>query len=271
MAPSWVHNDRSDIDRRRFLGDAARGACGAGILGLALGVTVRQTAATPAAALRPPGALPEDDFQSACVRCGLCVRDCPYDTLRLAGFGRGMATGTPYFVAREVPCEMCEDIPCVEACPTGALDKDLDDIDQARMGIAVLVGQETCLNYLGLRCDVCYRVCPLMGEAITLERRHNERTGKHAEFIPIVHSDQCTGCGKCERACVLPKAAIKVLPERLATGRLGAHYRLGWEEKRRRGEALIQGLIDLPDRGPAPAGPKLPRKLPGGGYKGFQP
>ena len=145
---------------------------------------------------------------------------------------------------------MCDDIPCVAACPTGALDEELTDIDDARMGVAVLVGHETCLNYLGLRCDVCYRVCPLIGEAITLEQQRNERTGKHARFIPVVHSDRCTGCGKCEKSCVLEEAAIKVLPQELATGELGHHYRLGWEEKQEKGEELVPGLIDLPDRVP---------------------
>jgi ferredoxin-type protein NapG len=134
---------------------------------------------------------------------------------------------------------MCEDIPCVKACPTGALDPELTDIDQARMGVAVLIDQENCLNFLGLRCDVCYRVCPLIDEAITLEPQHNARTGAHSRFIPVVHSDRCTGCGKCERSCVLEEAAIKVLPEWIAKGELGRHYRLGWEEKARAGEALV--------------------------------
>jgi ferredoxin-type protein NapG len=153
-------------------------------------------------------------------------------------------------------------------------DKALTDIDKARMGIAVVVGTETCLNYLGLRCDVCYRVCPLMGKAITLERQHNMRTGKHAMFIPTVHGDLCTGCGKCERACVLEEAAIKVLPEHVARGRLGEHYRLGWEEKRKHGDSLVKGLIDLPDRGYTGSpgrGPALPQRTPGGGFKEFKP
>ena len=71
------------------------------------------------AAARSAG--PERDFLASCVRCGLCVRDCPYDTLKLADLGSGVANGTPFFTARDVPCEMCEDIPCVVACPTGAL------------------------------------------------------------------------------------------------------------------------------------------------------
>ena len=189
--------------------------------------------------LRPPGALAEKDFLGACVRCGLCVRDCPYDILSLATPDEPVSTGTPYFVARQLPCEMCEDIPCVKACPTGALDHSLTDINKAKMGLAVLVDQENCLNFLGLRCDVCYRVCPVIDKAITLEQQLNARTGKHAVFIPVVHSDACTGCGKCEKACPLEVAAIKVYPTELAKGEPGKHYRLGWVEKDKAGGSLV--------------------------------
>lgn len=236
--------------RRELLADAARLGCAAAAAGIGLAALARQSAALPAQAVRPPGALPEDDFQSACVRCGLCVRDCPYDILALADLGDGPAHGTPYFTARTGPCEMCEDIPCRKACPTGALDPALEDIADARMGLAVLINRETCLNLQGLRCDVCYRVCPLIDEAITLERRHNERTGAHAILEPVVHSDACTGCGKCERSCVLEEAAIRVLPIRLAGGGHDRHYRFGWEEKQRAGHELVPGLTDLPDRMP---------------------
>ena len=82
-------------------------------------------------------------------------------------------------------------------------------------------------------------MCPLLNKAITLEPRHNQRSGKHTLFIPVVHSDSCTGCGKCERACVLEEAAIKVLPIHLAKGELGQHYRLGWEEKKKAGKSLV--------------------------------
>jgi len=66
-----------------------------------------------------------------------------------------------------------------------------------------------------------------------------------------VHSDKCTGCGKCEHACVLDQAAIKVLPRRLAKGELGHHYRFGWKEKAaNRNRSLVPGIVDLPDRLP---------------------
>lgn len=229
----------------------------------ALAWIARDARALPAEALRPPGALPEEDFVAACIRCGLCVRGCPYNTLKLADLGvDGAATGTPYFTARDVPCEMCDDIPCVAACPTGALDRRLESIDAADMGVAVLVDQENCLNYLGLRCDVCYRVCPVIDEAITLELSHNTRSGHHAIFAPTVRADRCTGCGKCEKSCVLPEAAIKVLPARLARGSAADHYRKGWEEKAAKGAPLVEGVIDLPDRLPGPGTDNL--VTPGG-------
>ena len=232
-------NAPNSSSRRRFLIDSARTATGVALFGLGIGLYSRRSISLPALILRPPGALNEEQFLGACIRCGLCVRDCPFDTLKLAKLEDPVTTGTPYFVARDVPCEMCDDIPCVKACPTGALDHSLEDIDDARMGLAVLIDEENCLNFQGLRCDVCYRVCPDIDKAITLELESNMRSGKHAVFIPTVHSDQCTGCGKCERACVLEEAAIKILPLELAKGELGHHYRWGWKEKNKAGSSLV--------------------------------
>lgn len=236
--------------RRRFLFDAAKTVCAVSVPALGIGLHARQAGALPPTVIRPPGARAEPQFLGACIRCGMCVRDCPYKILDLAKLEQDIATGTPYFVARSAPCEMCEDIPCVKACPTGALDPRLTDINQARMGLAVLADHETCLNFLGMRCDVCYRVCPLIDKAITLDQQHNLRTGKHTLFIPTVHSEHCTGCGKCEKACVLEVAAIRVFPRHLVKGELGGHYRLGWEEQKRAGKPLVEGIIDLPDRVP---------------------
>lgn len=226
-----------NAQRRAFVLDAARMGCGVGMLGLGLGMAVTQAKVLPAQALRPPGAGLESAFLQACIRCGLCVRDCPPNILHLGSAGDGVMTGTPFFTSRAGACEMCDTVPCVKACPTAALDPQLTDINTARMGLAVLVDKETCLNFQGLRCDVCYRVCPLIDQAITLDRRHNERTQIHAIFEPVVHSDRCTGCGKCEQACVLETAAIKVYPLHLAKGEMGKHYRLGWVTHKTKKEA----------------------------------
>ncbi len=241
-----------DPVRRRLLTEGLRSAAGVALVATVLGAWQRQARALPATAIRPPGALDEEAFQGACIRCGLCVRDCPYDTLKLARFGEPVALGTPWFEARKVPCEMCEDIPCVAACPTGALDHSLTDITRARMGVALITDQEACIAFQGLRCEVCFNVCPVRGKAITLELQHNRRSGKHARFIPMVHSSDCTGCGKCEEACILEEAAIKVLPIRLVKGRLGRHYRLGWKEKEKAGGALV--TPDVPHQYNLPEG-----------------
>ena len=235
-----------DWSRRSVL-QAGASAASATLLAGGAALLARPAAARPALALRPPGALAEERFLAACVRCGLCVRDCPPHNLKLATGADGVTVGTPYFTAREIPCEMCEAVPCVKACPTGALDPKLTRIEDARMGTAVLVDQENCLNFLGLRCDVCYRVCPLIDRAITLEKVSNPRSDRHAMLLPTVHADACTGCGKCEQGCVLDEAAIKVLPAALARGRAGAHYRKGWEAASRDGRpafgAPVQRLL----------------------------
>lgn len=220
------------------------------IAGLLLWMHARPGETRPVLPLRPPGALPERLFLGQCLRCGLCVRACPYDTLVMADIGEGVAAGTPAFRARSIPCEMCQEIPCVKACPSGALDPQLTDITKARMGIAVLADQESCLAFLGLRCEVCYQVCPVMNKAISVEMRPNTRSGTHALFLPVVHTDHCTGCGKCEKACVLEEAAIRVLPVGAVKGELGAHYRLGWKEKEKAGKSIIPELLSFPARKP---------------------
>jgi len=181
----------------------------AGAVGLMLGAYLNAVKGLAATAIRPPGAIPEPDFQSACVRCGLCVRACPFDILKLATLDEPVATGTPFFVAREGACEMCEDIPCVPACPTGALDHALTDIKQADMGVAVFTGNDTCYAMQGTACRACYRACPIKDEAIVMKKYWN---GRQHVFQPTVFTDACTGCGKCEEECITPEASIKVMP-----------------------------------------------------------
>ena len=104
----------------------------------------------------------------------------------------------------------------------------MKDIDKARMGLAV-VDQENCLSYRGLRCEVCWRACPVRDRAITLQLQQRQ-ISKHAMFVPIVHSDACTGCGICEKRCPTEVAAIRIVDPKRVQGRMGGHYRLGSPE-----------------------------------------
>ena len=96
--------------RRKFINSVA--AAGWRLpAGARAGLYAKSASALPAQALRPPGALPESDFLAACVRCGLCVRDCPYDTLHLADLGDPVVAGTPYFTARKSPARCARTSP----------------------------------------------------------------------------------------------------------------------------------------------------------------
>jgi ferredoxin-type protein NapG len=251
--------------RRKFFGTLAQGV-GLSLIGGALWGSYLKTTKSSPLVLRPPGAIPEKDFIKACIKCGLCAQACKQrdnrgtrdTTLKLAYVGEEPLIGTPYFVPRDTPCYLCEDMPCTQACPTGALDsgtvcskvtdqtndqgdeswygtncktEDLD-VNKARMGIA-LIDENSCVAYheWGLQCDICYRVCPLMDSAISLKYERNERTGKHAFLVPVVHRDACTGCGICEERCITEEAAIKIIPLSLVSGKAGDHYRRGWLEE----------------------------------------
>jgi len=225
-------------DRREFLISLVRGGGAAAVGGLVWSGLLDGKGAG-ALTLRPPGAAAEERFIAACTKCGLCAAACPFRAIMLATPGDGRPIGTPYLVMRDHPCRMCRDIPCAAACPTGALDvKSVSDagpeggiqlnVNKARIGLAV-IDRETCVAYWGIQCDACYRACPVIDKAITVEPVLNVRTGKHAILGPVVHSEHCTGCGSCERACITKKASIFVLPRQFAMGEAGEHYLRGWE------------------------------------------
>ena len=231
------HETQHITARRKFLTLMAQSVGFSALGGMVWSGYIAEAKAAPLI-LRPPGAVGEMDFLRLCIKCGQCVEACPYDTLSLAKPGDNKPLGTPFFTPREMPCYMCTDIPCVPVCPTGALEQNRVsrvvegvnelDITKARMGLAV-VDVESCIAFWGIQCDACYRACPVMDSAISLEYRRNERTGKHAYLVPIVNSTMCTGCGLCERACVTEKAAIQVLPLEIAKGAIGGHYIKGWD------------------------------------------
>lgn len=161
--------------------------------------------------LRPPGAQSEADFIARCIKCGKCIEACPYAALHVAGAAAGAASGTPCIEPREQACRMCDDFPCVAACPTDAL-RDVKERHDMHVGYA-LIDENVCIAYLGYRCEVCYRVCPLIDEAITLSFEGVEGDSIHTKFEPVVNRKVCTGCGLCVERCAVsePRVPIRIV------------------------------------------------------------
>lgn len=165
-------------------------------------------------ALRPPGASDEDEFLALCTRCGKCNQACPYKSILMGSTDMGLGLGTPFIDARESPCWLCEDFPCVEACPTTALSGIHNRYD-VEMGTAV-INEDICIAYHGMRCEVCYRECPLIDEAITINYFLRPGFEKHAVFAPVIDKEKCVGCGICVHKCPVdtPEIAIQVKPRK---------------------------------------------------------
>lgn len=164
--------------------------------------------------IRPPGAKDEKDFLARCIKCGRCIEACPYVALHVATDSAGLAAGTPTLDLRSQACRLCEDFPCVEACPTGAL-RDIEEREDVDMGLAV-INNKLCIAMRGVRCEVCYRVCPLIDEAITIDYRLREEDEMHTVFAPLIDEEKCVGCGLCVERCVVeePEVAIKIVRDR---------------------------------------------------------
>lgn len=160
--------------------------------------------------LRPPGAQGEADFSARCIKCGKCMEACPYVALFPAPGNQGLAAGTPMVDARAQACRLCEDFPCVEACPTNAL-RGIEERSDVRMGTAV-IDEDLCIAFQGMRCEVCYRTCPLIDQAISIDYRLREGDAIHSVFAPVIDEEQCVGCGLCVERCVVdePDVAIRI-------------------------------------------------------------
>ena len=141
---------RRDRERRRAL--VLSILAGGAVAGLGLaGYYPIMTWADSRHRLRPPGAIDEQEFLAACIKCGQCVQVCPVEAIVLDDFQDGFSNGTPRIDARVQACDFaCDATQCVLACPTGALSHEISKKEQVRMGLAVLTHPETCLARKGL-------------------------------------------------------------------------------------------------------------------------
>lgn len=163
------------------------------------------------APVRPPGALPEDEFLSRCIRCLRCAEACPNNAILPSDASAGAdREGTPWIQPRRQACMLCLErpvahLPCTEACPSGALElirRDPEEIQaKVAMGKAEL-DTKLCYSYNNWTCGACYRACPFPEKAMTLGLWER----------PEVIAEGCVGCGLCERSCIRYPQAIRVRP-----------------------------------------------------------
>jgi ferredoxin-type protein NapG len=216
-----------------------------GILGLALGggIVISPYALQAEMRLRPPGAIDEKEFLALCIKCGQCLQVCPYHSIKLADMAKGHGIGTPYIDPRERGCYACSAVPCVLACPSGALDHDCEKPEDIKMGIAVLEFPNACLattntpvpkshskrihdftnaqknitqlerdvltkldEFEGKQCTICADMCPIPNPLSAISMIPSNE-GKKPEIY-----EGCIGCGVCEELCPVNEPAIVIKP-----------------------------------------------------------
>lgn len=204
------------MKRRKFLENLAATGATLAAGGALLGGRGAGTAGMEAG-LRPPGALPEDEFLSRCIRCFRCGDACPnrsivpLNEINGEDFSRkpkDSERDTPIIFPRRQACTLCNGVEgdtlrCTEACPTGALQlvhRTAGEMqDKVEMGHARL-DTNICYSYNGASCGVCVRACPFEGLAL--------KAGLFEK--PILDPAYCVGCGCCERACIRYPQAISI-------------------------------------------------------------
>ena len=164
--------------------------------------------------IRPPGALPEEQFLQKCVKCSECMKACPTNGLQPALSEAGPeGIWTPILVPEIGHCEYYCSL-CSQVCPTGAIQElAIEEKTKVKIGLA-WVNKNRCIPYdLGTPCIVCEEHCPTSPKAIKLvktEVKLPDGTIK-TPLAPVIDTELCIGCGICENKCpVVDKPAIYV-------------------------------------------------------------
>lgn len=197
-----------DLTRRGVLLGLGSGLMSAGLLHTSIdqpNTLFRERTLVDPELVRPPGALPEPDFLSKCIRCGECMKACPTNTIQPVWLKAGLGgMFTPTALLRLAGCATNCNV-CGRVCPTGAIrDLPLIEKNHAKMGTAWIVRQNCLAWEQDKKCLVCDEVCPY--NALSFRPVPGLRNA-----APFVLENRCTGCGWCESKCPVNGAsAIRV-------------------------------------------------------------
>lgn len=209
-----VHNIYPILSRRQFTFSVFSSVLMVGVLNTTF--TDRNKGAK---IIRPPGALPEDEFLDRCIRCNACVKMC-------AANGKGLMPGifesgiiglwSPIFHMRYGYCEYSCNL-CGKVCPTQAIhDGPLEVKQKTKIGLAFFDKNRCIPWYKNEDCLVCEEHCPLPKKAITLREEEVKLPDGGFKIVkrPYVIEKLCIGCGICETKCPVPgNSAIFVTPQ----------------------------------------------------------
>jgi len=217
---SLPHQNREiDLSRRWFLGTAV--AASATVPAIRIVASARK-GYSPRVPIRPPGALPEEEFLKRCIRCGTCIRVCPTNAIQPAGLENGIeGLWAPRLIPRTGACDYrCNR--CTQVCPTRAIEPlPLERKQHTAIGLA-RINRSRCIPWVGseaysqgkspppeCNCGVCEEFCPVPTKAIRFNIVNVPGVGEIRR--PYVVESLCIGCGNCERVCpVAGRAAIEV-------------------------------------------------------------
>jgi ferredoxin len=143
----------------------------------------------------PPGSHPDwNEFLKLCTGCGDCSVACPYNTIQTV-FHEEESKNIPFLDLNYIPCKVCEDTPCSNACKTGALtvQKTFPKIAKAEFIESFCINTKTGEK----TCHACELTCPIPQ---TIELKNH---------IPTI-LDTCVGCGQCVLSCPTFPRAIRI-------------------------------------------------------------
>lgn len=149
--------------------------------------------------IRPPGALPGDEFTAACSRCAACTEACP-EHIIVRGSGR-----FPEINFSQGGCTFCN--ACAAACPDGALVE--FDTDTVPWDLKAGIG-DTCLAVNAVTCRVCGDACTSAAIRFKLQPGGVVR--------PQINSKTCTGCGECVAVCPVQSITMHRQSPAIANG-----------------------------------------------------
>lgn len=96
-------------------------------------------------------------------------------------------------------CVVCADMPCANACETGALVPPAGGWAGVHLGVLEL-DPGRCITFQGVSCGVCARACPVGERALAMDRAGH----------PVIRAEGCVGCGVCVTACVTTPSSLKL-------------------------------------------------------------